>query len=109
MGVTINFYTGHVSPPTSLSTSVLTSCDALNITWKPSSYTGVAEDTLKYHLEIDSESYTTYNTSYVTIKLTFGVDYTISLSASVCEQEMSESVNTTRLIYIGKRLCITII
>ena len=98
------FNTGHVSPPTSLSTSVLTSCDALNITWKPSSYTGVAEDTLKYHLEINSESYTTYNTSYIIDKLTFGMEYTISLSASVCEQETSESVNTSKLIYIGKTL-----
>ena len=80
----------------------------MNITWKPSSYTGVAEDTLKYHLKIDSESYTTYNTSYVIDKLTFGVSYTISLSASICEQEMSESVNISRLIYIGKILCITI-
>ena len=80
----------------------------MNITWEPSSYTGVAEDTLKYHLEIDSESYTTYNTSYIIDKLKCGVSYTISLSASVCEQEMSESVNTSKLICIGKRLCITI-
>ena len=76
----------------------------MNITWEPSSYTGVAKNTLKYHLEIDSESYTTYNTSYVIDKLTFDVNYTISLSASVCEQEMSISVNTSKLICIGKRL-----
>ena len=107
-GIIIDFYTGCVPPPTSLSTSALTSCDALNITWKHSSYTGVAEDTIKYHLDIDSESYTTYNTSYVIDQLTFGMDYTISLNASVCEQEMSESVNISRLICIGKILCITI-
>ena len=74
----------------------------MNITWKPSSYTGVAEDTLKYHLEIASESYTTYNTSYVIDKLMFDVNYTISLNASVCEKEMSESVTTSKLICIGK-------
>ena len=72
------YFTGYVPPPTSLSTSVLPSCDALNITWEPFSYTGAAEDTLKYHLEIDSESYTTYNTSYVIDKLTFDVNYTIT-------------------------------
>ena len=99
-------YTGPLFSPTNLSTSVLTSCDALNITWEHSSYTGVAEDTLKYHLKIDSESYTTYNTSYVIDQLECGVSYTISLSAAVCEQEMSESVNTSRLIFIGKILCI---
>ena len=76
----------------------------MNITWEPSSYTGVVEDTLKYHLEIDSESYTTYNTSYVIDKLECGVDYSVSLNVSVCEQEMSESVNTSRLIFIGKIL-----
>ena len=102
----INSYTGLLFSPTSLSTSVLSSCDALNITWEPSSYTGAVEDTLKYHLEIDSESYTTYNTSYVIDKLECGVDYSITLNASVCEKEMSESVNTSRLIFIGKILYI---
>ena len=97
-------YTGPLFSPTNLSTSVLTSCDALNITWELSSYTGVAESTLKYHLKIDSKSYTTYNTSYIIDKLECGVDYTISLSASVCEQEMSESVDTSRLIFNGKIL-----
>ena len=97
-------YTGPLFSPTNLSTSVLTSCNTLNITWKPSSYNGVAEDTLKYHLEIDSKSYTTCSTSYVIDKLECGVDYTISLNASVCEQETSESVNTSRLIFIGEIL-----
>ena len=89
---------------TSLSTSVLTSCDELNITWEPSSYTGVAEDTLKYHLDIDSKSYTTYNTSYVIDQLECGVDYTISLIVSVCEQEMSKSYTIKEQVFIGKTL-----
>ena len=73
----------------------------MNITWEHSSYTGVAEDTLQYHLEIDSES---YNTSYVIDELECDVDYTITLNVAVYEQEMSESVNTSKLISIGKRI-----